>query len=98
MQKSINIINLPLTKLHCYENNAREHTTKQIRQLANCIQQFGFINPIIIDSNNVIIAGHGRLQAASLLGLEKAPCIEAKHLNEEEVCAALNRCSKRNAF
>ena len=53
-------------------NNARTHSKKQIRQIAKSIQQFGFCNPVLIDDGMQIIAGHGRVEAAKLLGID--PC------------------------
>lgn len=56
-----------------YVNNSRTHSEAQIKQVASSIKEFGFTNPIIIDEGNTILAGHGRLQAAQLLGLEQVP-------------------------
>ncbi len=58
-----------------YEKNAKKHPTKQIRQVADSIREFGFNQPIVVDKNNVIIVGHGRLEAAKLLGLDDVPVI-----------------------
>jgi DNA modification methylase len=55
--------------------NARTHSKKQIRQIADSIREFGFTNPILIDDDQTILAGHGRLEAAYLLGLERVPCV-----------------------
>jgi hypothetical protein len=67
--------------------NARTHSKKQIRQIAASIQEFGFINPIIVDRQRRIIAGHGRLEAARLLELAEVPVIAAAHLSETAVRA-----------
>jgi len=56
-----------------YINNSRTHSESQIKQVAASINEFGFTNPIIIDEGNTILAGHGRLQAAQLLGMDKVP-------------------------
>lgn len=72
---------LSTTALKAYERNAKLHPKKQVQQIANSIREFKFINPIIIDENKVIIAGHGRFEAAKQLGLEKVPTIAADHLN-----------------
>lgn len=69
-----------------YENNPR-HNDSAIDAVANSIKEFHFQNPIIIDKDNVIIAGHTRLKAAQKLGLEKVPCIVADDLTEEQVKA-----------
>ena len=55
--------------------NLRTHSRKQIRQIADSIQRFGFNNPILIDRTGSIIAGHGRVEAAKLLGLKSVPTI-----------------------
>jgi hypothetical protein len=67
-----------------YKNNARVHSGQQVKQLANSIKKFGFNNPILIDENNGVIAGHGRLEAAKTLGLEEVPCIKLEHLTEAQ--------------
>ena len=64
--------------------NARTHTRKQIRQIAASIRQFGFTVPILIDAEGTVIAGHARLEAAQLLGLEHVPTIRLDHLSEAE--------------
>jgi len=76
------IKSVPISELIPYVNNARKHSEKQIQQIASSIKEFGFNNPILIDSENGIIAGHGRMEGARLLGLENVPCIEVKHLTE----------------
>ncbi len=55
------------------ETNPRTHSKKQIRQIAASIEQFGFINPVLIDRDGRIVAGHGRVEAAKLLGLDTVP-------------------------
>lgn len=67
-----------------YENNARTHTPEQIEKIAASIQEFGFINPIIIDANNGVIAGHARLQAAQSIGLDSVPVLRVEHLTEAQ--------------
>lgn len=58
-----------------YINNSRTHSTEQVKQIAASIKEFGFTNPVLIDDKNMIIAGHGRLQAAEKLNMDKVPCI-----------------------
>jgi DNA modification methylase len=65
-----------------YRRNARTHSKKQIRQIANSIERFGFTNPILIADDGSIIAGHGRVAAASLLGMETVPVARLSHLSE----------------
>jgi DNA modification methylase len=78
---------LTIVKLNTYANNAKLHPEKQVQQIANSMREFGFINPIVIDKNNVIIAGHGRYEAAKLLGLKEVPTIVVDHLTEAQVRA-----------
>ena len=78
------IKSVPISELIPYVNNARKHSEIQIQQIAASIKEFGFNNPILIDSENGIIAGHGRMEGARLLGLESVPCIEVKHLTEAQ--------------
>jgi DNA modification methylase len=73
-----------LSRLTPYKNNARTHSKKQIRQIANSIKQFGFTNPVLIDDAGEIIAGHGRVEAAKLIGLTAVPTITLSHLSETE--------------
>lgn len=69
-----------------YENNPR-FNDDAVEYVANSIKEFGFKNPIIIDKNNVIVAGHTRLKAAKELGIEKVPCIVADDLTDEQIKA-----------
>jgi len=70
-----------------FSSNARSHSRHQIRQIATSIEKFGFTNPILIDSKNTIIAGHGRVAAAKLLGLQRVPTIHLEGLSEHEIRA-----------
>jgi ParB family chromosome partitioning protein len=69
-----------------YENNPRRNDDA-VEDVANSIREFGFKNPILLDENNVIIAGHTRLKAAKKLGINKVPCIYCNDLTEEQVKA-----------
>ena len=71
-------------KLVPYQNNARTHSPEQINKLRSSLREFGFINPIIIDRNYGIIAGHGRLLAAKEEGMTEVPCVFADHLTEAQ--------------
>jgi DNA modification methylase len=64
--------------------NARTHSRKQIRQIAESITRFGFCNPVLVDGENQIIAGHGRVEAAKVLGLKEVPTVRLAHLSEAE--------------
>ncbi|MBR2706092.1 MAG: ParB N-terminal domain-containing protein [Mogibacterium sp.] len=67
-----------------YERNARMHSDAQIKQIADSIREFGFLNPCLIDRENNLIAGHGRLAAAKSLGMKTVPCIYAEGLTEAQ--------------
>ena len=67
-----------------YARNSRTHSTTQIAKIAASIEEFGFLNPVIIDGNKGIIAGHGRVMAAQHLELTEVPTLEASHLTEEQ--------------
>jgi ParB-like chromosome segregation protein Spo0J len=67
-----------------YARNSRTHSAQQVDKIAASIREFGFLNPIIVDGENGIIAGHGRVMAAQKLGLESLPVIEASHLTEAQ--------------
>ena len=67
-----------------YVNNPREHSEEQITHLASSIREFGFTNPILIDENNTVIAGHGRLMAAKRVNLEQVPTIRLEGLTEAQ--------------
>jgi len=67
-----------------YINNSRTHDADQIQQVANSIQEFGFTNPILIDENKNIIAGHGRLRAANKLAMDEVPTITITGLTEDQ--------------
>ncbi len=71
---------IAITELKPYAKNARTHSAKQIRQIAKSIQQFGFVNPVLIDKENNILAGHGRVEAAKLAGLTEVPAVCISHL------------------
>ena len=67
-----------------YARNSRTHSEAQVAKIAASIREFGFLNPIITDGANGIVAGHGRVLAAQKLGLESLPCIEAGHLTDAQ--------------
>jgi DNA modification methylase len=75
---------LPLDQLRPWPRNARTHSRKQIRQIAESIRRFGFTNPVLIDGENRILAGHGRVEAAQELGMVTAPCLRIDHLSPAE--------------
>ena len=75
---------VPLEKLVPYVNNARTHSAAQITKLRSSLREFGFINPVIIDCNYGIIAGHGRVMAAKEEGIAEVPCVFVDYLTEAQ--------------
>lgn len=73
---------LPIEGLVPYANNSRTHSDEQVAQVAASIKEFGFTNPVLVDKDNMIIAGHGRVKAAMRLGITEVPCIRLDHLND----------------
>src|SRR5688572_31177649 len=67
--------------LRPYNGNPRTHSKKQIKQIADSIKTFGFTNPLLVAGDGTILAGHGRLEGAKLLGWDKVPCIRLAHLS-----------------
>ena len=83
----MDIINKKISDLNPYENNSRTHSEEQITQIINSIKQFGFTNPILIDQDNNIIAGHGRLIAVKQMEWEEVPCIAVSNLTQNQLKA-----------
>lgn len=67
-----------------YAKNARTHSNEQVAQIAGSIKEFGFNNPVLVDKDNSIIAGHGRLMAARKLGMDKVPVVQLGHMTEAQ--------------
>tara|TARA_R100000988_G_C3997120_1_gene166519 strand:- start:211 stop:1413 length:1203 start_codon:yes stop_codon:yes gene_type:complete len=82
MSSNIEMINP--TKLTAYRNNSRTHSKEQITQIENSIKEFGFTNPVLLDKNNEIIAGHGRVLASKKMGIKEVPCLRLSHLSEKQ--------------
>src|SRR5918999_1501620 len=74
----------PLGELIPYARNPRTHSDAQVAQIAASIREFGWTNPVLVDGDNGVIAGHGRLLAARRLGLERVPVIELAHMSEAQ--------------
>jgi 16S rRNA G966 N2-methylase RsmD len=82
INKTIELINTE--RLIPYPRNSRTHSDAQLDQIAASIREFGFTNPVLIDAENEIIAGHGRILAAKILGLEEVPCIRIDYLSDAQ--------------
>lgn len=75
---------MPTDDLVPYAQNSRTHSATQVNKIAASIEEFGFLNPVIVDGENGIIAGHGRVMAAKQLELKEVPTLSASHLNEDQ--------------
>lgn len=83
-------------QLKPYEKNAKLHPADQVDHIANSIREFGFRQPLVIDKDNVIVIGHGRLLAAKKLGLDTVPCVRADDLTDEQIKALRLADNKTN--
>jgi len=80
----MNFEHRPTHSLRPYSGNARVHSPKQVKQIARSIERFGFNNPVLIDDDDQIIAGHGRVEAAKQLKLKTVPCVRLSHLSDSD--------------
>ena len=83
-ESELKILYRPVNDLIPYANNARTHSEEQVNQIASSIKEFGFNNPILVDEQGGVIAGHGRLKAAKKLGLKVVPTIELSGLSDPQ--------------
>lgn len=79
------VTNIEIDKIKPYANNTKKHPETQIKNIAESIKQFGFIQPLVLDNNNEIIIGHGRYFASQLLGMEEVPCVFVENLTDEQI-------------
>jgi DNA modification methylase len=79
--QSMAVTPMAVAALRPYSQNARTHSKRQIRQIADSIQKFGFTNPVLVSDDGEIIAGHGRVEAAKLLGMQSVPTLRLSHLD-----------------
>ncbi len=86
-QRQLAVVYQNTSELKPRSNNPRLHSRKQIAQIARAIERFGFTNPLLIDDNNGLIAGHGRLEAAKTIGLAQVPTVRLSDLSEAEIRA-----------
>ncbi len=77
---------MDINKIKPYGKNAKKHPVEQIKKIADSIKEFGFNQPVVVDKNGVLIVGHGRYEAAKLLGIKEIPAIEV-NLTEEQANA-----------
>jgi DNA modification methylase len=75
---------IAIDKLIPYANNARTHSDEQIKKIQASLREFGFVNPVLIDKDCGIIAGHGRVEAAKREGMTEVPCVWVEHLTEAQ--------------
>lgn len=78
-------VEINVTEIRPYEKNNKKHPQSQVEDIAESIRQFGFKQPIVVDKDKVIIIGHGRFEAAKMLGLKTVPCVVADDLTDEQV-------------
>lgn len=79
--------NKKLDELIPYEKNAKKHDKTQINNVAESIRQYGFVQPIVVDKDGVIVIGHCRYEAAKVLGMKDVPCVCVDNITEEQVKA-----------
>jgi len=84
MSKKQQLEQIAVESLIPYARNARKHSDEQVAQIAASIREFGFNAPVLVDSENGIIAGHGRVLAARKLGLTEVPCVRLSHLSDTQ--------------
>ena len=80
----LTIQDIPIASLRPWAKNARTHSKKQLNQLADSMREFGFTNPVLIDDNGTILAGHGRVEAAKLLDMEEVPCVRLSSMTPQQ--------------
>lgn len=87
MTETSKIIWKNIDELRPYERNAKKHPEEQVQYVANSLERFGWRQPVVIDKDDVIVVGHGRVLAAKKLGWEKVPCELADDLTDDEIKA-----------
>ena len=92
----MDVVYLSPDKLIPYPQNAKNHPPQQIEQIANSISRFGWKQPIVVDKDNVVVIGHGRLAAAKQLMLDKVPVVYANDLSEDDIKALRLADNKTN--
>ena len=87
MEKVMDVKNIPIKEIVPYARNAKKHDKRQIDNVAESIRQYGFVQPVVIDRDGVIVIGHCRVLAAKKLGMEEVPCVCVDDLTPEQVNA-----------
>lgn len=90
------VINVLVRDLIPYEKNAKQHPDDQVEHIANSIREFGFRQPLVVDADNVVVIGHGRLLAAKKLGMDEVPCVRADDLSDAQIKALRLADNKTN--
>ena len=85
--KNHQVVIKPIADLKPYERNTKKHPEHQIEYIAKSLKEFGWINPVLIDDHDVLIAGHARIEAAKLIGVKECPTIRISHLSDSQVRA-----------
>jgi DNA modification methylase len=101
MDKPKHVAMTPVASLKPYPNNPRKHSKAQVRQIADSIKAFGFTNPVLVDADGTILAGHGRVEAAKLLKLAEVPTLRLDHLSPAQKKAYIiadNRLAERSGW
>lgn len=92
----MNIQQISINDLKPYPQNAKKHPAEQVEHIANSIREFGFQQPIVVDKDNVVVIGHGRLLAAKKLNMDSVPCVRADDLTEQQIKALRIADNKTN--
>ena len=92
----MNIQQISINDLKPYPQNAKKHPSEQVEHIANSIREFGFQQPIVVDKDNVVVIGHGRLLAAKKLNMDSVPCVRADDLTDEQIKALRLADNKTN--
>lgn len=92
----LKIVYKNIEDLEAYELNAKIHDQTQVEQIANSIKEFGFVQPAVVDKNNVIVIGHGRIEALKQLGYNEVPCVCVDELTSDQVKALRLADNKTN--
>ena len=90
------IIEININDIQPYAKNAKKHPEQQVTHIANSIREFGFRQPLVIDKDNILVIGHGRLEAAKRLGYDTVPCVRADDLTEDQIKALRLADNKTN--